>query len=164
MSIIDEDLNKFSLKLDFYSLIVSPQKKETFITMSLNTAHFHTNAFPRTYSILEKTIPGIFRSKCFNDEDLPFSQEVLNTEIGHLFEHIILEYLCQIKLQKGAKKALYKGFTNWNCKKDKKVTFHIILYMNQAEQEIFAEALDKSIKVLDYILRFGDKISSDKLN
>ncbi|KKR25220.1 MAG: hypothetical protein UT56_C0002G0034 [Candidatus Levybacteria bacterium GW2011_GWB1_39_7] len=57
-----------------------------------------TDQLPKTFEILNKMLPSIFKSKCYNDKNLPFFIEVRSTEIGHLFEHIMLEYICQLNI------------------------------------------------------------------
>lgn len=135
-----------------YTLAISQSRKSILIYMELNTAHFHTNNFPRTYDILKHELPSVLSTKCFNKERLPFDREVINTEIGHLFEHILLQYLCIMKLQDGSKKALYKGLTQWDWDKDRKGTFHITISVNISDWEIFPRALKKSQRLLEKVL------------
>jgi hypothetical protein len=120
--------------------------------MSLYTNFYHTNSLPRTFSQLNENLPGVLKSKCFNEENLPFATEVLNTELGHLFEHILLEYLCSTKISRGAKNALFRGLTSWNWRRDAKGTFHITIYMNPEDLEIFSYSLNKTVILMNLIL------------
>lgn len=135
-----------------YNLAIKHLTDKTFITMSLMTSYFHTTHLPSTYQILKDNLPTVLQTECFNDSGLPFDQEVKNTEIGHLFEHILLEYLCELKIQYGHKKALFKGVTNWNWKKDAKGTFHIFIDIDQKDVIFLDIALEKSIKLLNKVL------------
>jgi hypothetical protein len=136
---------------DFH-LAVKSTNKLISITMSMQKPYFYTNYFPMTYDILESGLPELLRAICFNDSDLPFNTEVKNTEMGHLFEHIILEYMCELKIKSGYQKASFKGVTNWNWKKDTKGTFHIEIGIGQEDLEFFEIALQKSIVLLNKIL------------
>lgn len=146
-----------------YQLAISQSKAETFITMTVSINQVHTNHFPSTYNILKANLPSVLKTKCFNDRNLPFDKEVLNTELGHLFEHILLQYLCNIKLKKGAKYANFKGVTHWNWKKDAPGTFHITLYASINDWQLFPEALEMSQKLLNKII-FSPIVAKTAIN
>src|SRR5579859_7486648 len=96
-------------KSNLFTLSVTHYKNRTQLLMALNIISVSTKDFPNTFDLLEKFLPSILYSQCFNDEKIPFCQEVKQTEIGHLFEHILLEYLCLNKISFGGKKATYSG-------------------------------------------------------
>lgn len=137
----------------FFSLNIKKSLHNTLITMNLFIPVMNTAHIPHTYALLKKMLPTILMSKCFNEENLPFSQEVKKTEIGHLFEHILLEYLCELKLAKGYSEAVYAGRTNWNWKVDPYGTFHIIIDAGSEDTDILPEALERSINLLKIILQ-----------
>jgi len=112
----------------------------------------NTRNIPETYTILNKLLPQIFLSKCFNDDRLTFKTEVQRTEIGHLFEHILLEYLCDYKFSKGYKDVVFTGVTNWNWKKDPYGTFHIRVNSAQDDIDIFQKALERTISLVSLIM------------
>ena len=93
-------------------------------------------------------------TQCFNDDGLPFRMEVKHTEIGHLFEHILLEYLCQGKIAKGAQRASYSGNTKWNWIKEPRGTFHIRLSCGMKDADILPAAMDKTISLMKVILAY----------
>lgn len=138
---------------DLFSLSVQHNIQNTLITMTLFIPTVSTKDMPWTYTILERHLPSILRSTCFNEEKLPFSTEVRRTEIGHLFEHILLEYLCQEKLLKGFDKAVFSGNTQWNWKRDPRGMFHIYINMHYSDTDIFPPALEKTIDLAKIILR-----------
>jgi hypothetical protein len=135
-----------------YDLIIDQKKLSIYIKMSMYTSFFHTNYFPSTLNILSQNLPGVLNTRCYNKNHYNFDQEVLNTEMGHLFEHILLQNLCELKLKNGAKNATYKGITKWNWKKDKEGTFHITLSVRKSDWEIFPDALEKTEKLISQIL------------
>jgi hypothetical protein len=121
--------------------------------MSLYIPTVNTRELPQTTSILTQYLPSVLASTCFNDEKLPFALEVKSTEIGHLFEHILLEYLCYFKLSQGYTNAEYSGVTKWNWERDPWGVFHIIINTGWDDTEIFSSAVQQSIILLQLILR-----------
>ncbi len=138
---------------NYFSLSVKNCKRNTFITMRLFTESINTKKNPKTYSVLEQQLPSVFSSKCFNEQNLPFNEEVKNTEIGHLFEHILLEYLCYYKLLSGSDEAIFNGNTNWNWERDEFGTFHISIDSGKDNNQIFSQAIEKSVSLLLEILQ-----------
>ncbi len=163
MSII-QDINQTFTNYGQYKLAVNNfSSQETSITMLLDTPHFHTKHLPLTHSILERTLPQVLHNECFNDSNLPFREEVRNTEIGHLFEHIILEYLCQIKVKNGYRKASFTGVTEWDWKRDTKGTYHIKIKIDKKDKMFFKSALNESVNLLNKIL-IGKNSASSSVN
>ncbi len=146
------NINPLLVNEKSYNLAIKHLSDQTSIIMTLNTSFFHTIHLPFTHQILRYNLPTVLKTECFNDSGLPFNEEVKNTEIGHLFEHILLEYLCELKIQNGYKKAIFKGVTNWNWKKDAKGTFHIFIDITPKDIMFLDIALEKSIKLLNKIL------------
>ena len=138
---------------ELFSLSIRHNLQNTHIIMKLLIPTVNTRDIPWTYTTLEKHLPSILRSTCFNEEKLPFSLEVRQTEIGHLFEHILLEFLCQGKLLKGHKRAIFSGNTQWNWRREPRGMFHIFVKMYPSDIDIFPEALEKSITLAKIILR-----------
>lgn len=112
----------------------------------------NTREYPATFSILQKLLPSILKSRCFNEDNIPFFEEVRGTEIGHLFEHILLEYLCELKLLKGYSNVVFSGTTNWNWYREPRGIFHITIDCTDADWDIFPIALRKSVALLTLIM------------
>jgi hypothetical protein len=134
------------------SLMIHHQLRKTDIIMKLLIPTVNTKDIPWTSSFLQEHLPAVLYSTCFNEEKLPFSVEVCRTEIGHLFEHILLEYLCQEKLLKGYDEAVFSGHTKWNWKRDPWGMFHITIKMQSTDIDIFPTALEKSINLLKMMI------------
>lgn len=137
---------------NFFSLAVSQKEKTTKITMQLLYNQVSTSDIPMITELLKMHLPNVLYTQCFNDEGYPFSIEVQHTEIGHLFEHILLEYLCQLRIANGANKASYSGRTKWNWMRDPKGKFHIYLSCGKKDADIFDLALQKTIELMKIIL------------
>jgi hypothetical protein len=142
----------FVISTPHYQLEITQQKHKTLLSMQLFGQIVNTTQIPKTYDFLHKFLPAILRAQCFNDDKLPFKKEVCHTEIGHLFEHILLEYLCIEKLALGFNRASYQGVTHWNWKKDPRGTFHIIIDSGSGDAAFFPKALQKTMQLMELIL------------
>jgi hypothetical protein len=118
-----------------------------------------TKQLPSTTKILGEILPSIFNCRCFNNEELPFKTEAKDTELGHLFEHILLEYMCRFKIDSGYKTAKYRGETSWNWNKSKRGVFDIDISISNREKNIFYKALEKSIILINLILQSNEFLS-----
>lgn len=146
---------------NLFSLAVNQYINKTTITMQMLNTVVSTKELPATFAVLQNHLPSIYKSKCFNDKKFSFRKEVLATEVGHLFEHIMLEYLCFLKVKEGVLEAVFDGETHWNWKRDPFGTFHIEIEVGVEDNKIFAEALTKSMELLSLIFEESKK---DTLN
>lgn len=137
---------------DFFSFSVNLKRKKTLIEMRMLTDILYTSELPGTFSILEQSIPSIFRATCYNYANLPFCEEVKRTEIGHLFEHLILENLCKIRIVQDNPDTEFSGVTNWNWRKHPRGTFHITIDSGKQIKDIINPALKLSCDILNNIL------------
>lgn len=137
---------------DLFTLKITYRKQATKIKMALFIPTVCTKDIPSTIPVLEDYLPSVLHSTCFNDAQLPFALEVRSTEIGHLFEHILLEYLCYFKLQKGHNNAEYSGVTRWDWGRDPFGVFHITINTGSQDTEIISQAMQQSILLLQMIL------------
>lgn len=137
---------------ELFELTTSCTKNYAKITMKLFTKEVTTTHIPHLPRLLRTYLPTILRSTCFNERNIPFSQEVTDTEIGHLFEHILLEYLCKEKINTGYTEAIFSGVTRWNWTKDTYGTFHIHVNVTWEERELLYFAMEQSIFLLKRIL------------
>ncbi|HVF69556.1 MAG TPA: hypothetical protein VNA13_03245 [Xanthomonadales bacterium] len=161
MSIITAQItNKYYDKNSFFDLLVDIKDKSTNITITFFTQEVTTGNIPLTHSLLKEKLPSVLRSKCFNDGNLPFRTEVKNTEFGHLFEHILLEYVCELKRKMGIKHPVHNGVTNWNWYKDKRGMFHIKLDVGIEDEDLLRVALYSTSKLFEQILLSTTDIAS----
>lgn len=135
-----------------FSLLVSQEVHNTLILMKLNTYAVNTRCIPNISALLQLQCPTVLSTRCFNERNLSFRQEVKATEIGHLFEHLLLEELCIKKLDCGLKSVVFNGQTNWNWVKEPRGLFHIIIDAGFSDQLIFPAALSRTIEITETIL------------
>ncbi len=158
MSIITAQLtSKNYYKNSFFDLLIDTDNSSTKITISFFTSEVTTEKITDTSSILKQQLPSILRSKCFNEYKLPFKTEVKNTELGHLFEHILLEYICEVKRGLGHPHPVHNGMTSWNWYKEKRGLFNIKIDLDIKDKDVLQLALHKTIKLTDEILLSGEK-------
>jgi len=120
--------------------------------MEVKCGCFDTSKISNLSQILKQLLPSIFCCECFNNKNLPFSKELRNTETGHLFEHILLEYMCKIKKTEGFEDVEFKGKTVWDWNVEREGTFHIEVNAGLPDKVIFEKALYLSIALMEFIL------------
>ena len=141
-----------SLRSDFFLLDISFKSLSTQIVMKMLTNSLLTSSYPATVTVLDTYLPSIYKSRCFNPLNLPFKKEVENTEIGHLFEHILLEYMSIEHRSLDLKSAPFSGYTSWNWKQDSRGTFHIKIKAGRSYMGLLESSIVKSVEVLSIIM------------
>jgi hypothetical protein len=146
---------------DFFSLAVKPCKDQTKIVMKLMQGTVNTRELPGTYSILKKMLPSVLKSTCYNEDNYPFCKEVLHTEVGHLFEHILIEYICLLKVQHGYDNVEISGVTKWNWVLHPKGSFHITVSSGIDDFSFFNAAMQRTVALVNLILHSGQRIVAE---
>lgn len=142
---------------NLFALVIIQKNTRTQIVMDVLYNQLNTQEIPFLFDMLQENLPTVLTTACYNDLGLPFAEEVRNTEIGHLFEHILLEYLCLCKLQKGAKRATYAGRTTWNWTRDPLGRFHIHLTCGKKDADILPGALEQTVSLMKLILGYNQQ-------
>lgn len=65
-------------------------------------------------------LPNLTDHRCTNRHGLPFTEELADTELGHVFEHVVLELLSQREIYA-------QGQTTWDWEHDAIGTYHVSL-------------------------------------
>ncbi len=148
-----KSLSKRFLNENLFLLEINQKLNETGIKMKLFTNYLNTQNLPKTHSTLRRVLPSILGSKCFNEKHLAFAEEVKSTEIGHLFEHILLEYLTKLKKLYDGKSVSFSGVTSWDWTKEERGVFHITISAGVKDAKIVEEALILSTQLLNKIIK-----------
>ncbi len=127
--------------------------EETYLKMDVKNRVVNTRDLPKTLNILKKELPTVLRTKCYNYRNVPFRKEVVQTEVGHLFEHILLENLCIEVVNAGSTRAIFSGHTDWNWKIDRRGVFHIYIGTKNTEHSLVEVALSNSLVLIEKILQ-----------
>lgn len=145
-----------------YSIQAASSTTKRLLQMQVPESMISTSSLPATHIIISKLEPRILKSKCYNQKHLPFRKEVKRTETAHLFEHILLEYLCQEQIRAGSKSAKFSGWTSWNWKNEEKGIFHIEITGNKTNDEQFARAVSRSVMLFETILSMNLSLINSK--
>lgn len=121
--------------------------------MQLFTPFVNTKDLPSTLNFLSKEFPPVLKTKCFNDKNLPFIKEVQATELGHLFEHILLEQIFLMKSLNSSRDFQVNGRTSWNWGKDKSGIFHITVDAGFEDKLYVKESLVNSIHLTERLCK-----------
>lgn len=105
--------------------------------------HCRTNEHPHLPDTLFDMIPSIRSHRCDNDDRLTFEVEAQDTEIPHLFEHLVIE------LQVQAVGGSLSGETSWDWTRDPRGCFHVAVdYRNR---ELALGAVRLAIRIINAI-------------
>lgn len=136
----------------FLKVSLTKSQKKLYLHLTVLSPHLYTSQLPHTLDTLRSHLPQVLTSECFNDAHLPFDQEVKATEIGHLFEHILIQHLCEAKLALGFSPVTFSGFTSWNWYIHPRGEFKISLDVAARDIPLIAYALPKTIALTEKIL------------
>jgi len=140
-----------------FDFVLTQRPDHVEITIQFFTSFYTTHEIPGTIALLETLLPRIFRHKCFNSGKLAFKEEAANTELGHLFEHILLEFLCIYKYKEGHLDFNLKGLTEWNWLQDPRGIFYISLNTKREDIFVLQQALLKTQNLMEVILMANTK-------
>lgn len=130
------------------SLTLTHSKQQTEIDMRLFSSHLTTRTLPKTLNILKALAPTVLRTRCHNNLHLPFKKEVIDTEIGHLFEHLIIDQMSRCC----SDDRTFYGVTEWNWHEHPRGTFKITLSVGNRDQKLLYNAIAWSYNVLEQVL------------
>lgn len=133
-----------------FQINIQELKGRVVLTQNVINPIVHTSFLPRTLEVLQKRVPTIFDNKCYNGNGFSFGKESGSTEVGHLFEHLIIENLKLIAIKKCGK-GDFKGETSWDWAKEKRGVFNIVVYSDGGLKKIFPIAFKKAVEVMEEI-------------
>lgn len=128
----------------YFSIDIEFRPHSVVLQMTVKEDMCHTDCFSDVVPFLHTHVPDVLHTKCFNPRHLSFKEEVLNTEFGHLFEHMLISILCDETIKAGAKTAHYRANTTWNWHTSPRGTFEITINAS-IDPLVFAIAIKKTI-------------------
>ena len=146
-------VRKLSYNSPLFNLKIRQNKNTTAIDMQLGVSFVNTCDIPQTLEFLSQNYPSVLRTQCFNDKNLPFAVEVQATEIGHLFEHILIDNLCSLKIKNGARKASFNGITSWNWQKYERGSFQIRIDIGHQDLDLLIAGLKITIELTKQLMQ-----------
>ncbi len=135
-----------------FILTVEQLPQSTNMVFKMLNDHIKTGTLPLTFDRLSELFPEVLGTKCFNKKHLPFCEEVKNTETGHLFEHILIAYLHQLKKNADGVDMKFSGVTVWDWNEEPKGTYQITINSEGCYDHIMPKALQMSVVLMDKIL------------
>ncbi|MCL6518505.1 MAG: hypothetical protein K6T99_01610 [Armatimonadetes bacterium] len=132
------------------------QNRVKLVVEMSDPTRYSTEHAPHIPRLLFKLFPHLARHRCDNDNGYTFKKECRNTEIPHLFEHLIIELQGQVQKTK-----ILKGETQWNWRIDPRGRFHV--YVDYENEILVLGAIrlaERIINALDD--RRIDEIDIDK--
>ncbi len=146
--------NNIDIKLatQHFSVRAKLNNKQTKMHFRIRSNKVSTASFPKTVEILKKVYPEVLRTNCYNEQGLPFEKEVMNTELAHLFEHILIQKLAYKRYERSGIDKQYSGETEWCCDEDPAKSYSINLNANTEDIDVFPEALTESTKLVNAIM------------
>ena len=131
-----------------FDLTLAADEESVELCMQLKTPFTTTKSIPSTFEFLQDNFPEVLVTKCYNKESLPFSEKVNDTQIGHLFEDVLLQLLAEDHNR------TFLGVTNWDWRegKDPKGTYYITISVSLNEMYLLKNALRKAVELIEQLL------------
>jgi len=134
------------------TLTAELNRRQTRFNLEVLHPIVNTKDLPQTVQLLRCHCPAVLDTECSNSLNLPFKEEVKATEVAHLFEHIILQHMCQEKIKAGYYSAEFSGRTIWETDASPLHYFVIETSISKVHLPFLRPALKKSLALLELIL------------
>lgn len=129
------------------AITVCPDRVDVVVGVSeselLRTAHSH-DLNERALGLL----PGLGLHECENGAGRSFAEELTDTEVPHLFEHVVMELMAKA----GSPRTL-KGETQWDFRRDGRGIFRVSVEYD--DDLVCLGAIKAADRVMDYLLDGG---------
>lgn len=142
----------FPKSLDLFTGGLKLKTNQVIIDLQINVDFTTTQEIQPLCDLLQANVPHIFDCKCFNQNKLAFTHEVKQTELGHLYEHILLEYLVDLKYKQTKKQATFSAWTSWDWYKNPRNSYRIELEIKSSDYAILYQAIKKTHTLMELII------------
>jgi hypothetical protein len=143
-----------TVRTPHFSLTVVHRKKSVLLSMQVHNGQHNTDCFCDVVNFLRREAPDVLETTCFNPGNLPFCKEVERTELGHLFEHVLITFLCDEAIKNGAKTAVFDAVTEWNWIENPVGSFEIEI-KSALDDNLLLPALEKTTTLVSQL--FGSR-------
>jgi hypothetical protein len=137
-----------------YTLKTQKSTDAISLSMKIDTnscPSMYTRDFPHTTKVLQQYYPDVFYTSCFNQKNLPFAEEVKDTELAHLFEHILIQKMTDFSRHESGI-IIYDGWTTWDWYENEVGTFNITISSINMDVSNFYKAIEPSIALFNKII------------
>ncbi len=139
-----------TVRTPHFSLTVARRKKSVVLSMQVHNGQHNTDCFCDVVAFLRKQAPDVLETTCYNPDNLPFCKEVEKTELGHLFEHVLITFLCDEAIKNGAIVAEYEAVTDWNWLKNPVGSFEIEIKA-ELDDALLLPALERTTNLVSQL-------------
>lgn len=150
-------MTNYPFASSYFSLRYALYHKRVKLTFVVQPEFASTSSLPYTSDFLQTNCPGVLDTQCHNYDHLPFREEVKKTELGHLFEHLLLTCMRDEKEKAGQTNFCISAQTDWNWRKQEKGIFHIKVAIEDMDEKMFALALFTSCRTMQGLLSFHSR-------
>lgn len=105
-----------------------------------------TSAYDGLCEAITETFPALVSHRCDNDESRGMSEELADTELAHLAEHVALELM-----RRAGIRGPLRGDTSWDFERDGAGVFHVIL--DCPDDALCVGALSAAVRIVDELVR-----------
>ena len=126
---------------------VLPERVDVLITVG-GAETLRTSADERVSERAMEMLPGLGRHRCDNNQRRTFADEIGDTEVPHLFEHVVLELMALA----GSPRSL-RGETVWDFRRDGDGVFRVSLEYD--DDLVCLGAIKAAGRVVRYVLDGG---------
>lgn len=94
------------------------------ITVMVHPKLQRTSQIPKLAGLISKKMPRLKHHICDNEDDYSFNQELLDTELAHVFEHALIDIIGQHDHEVD----VLRGLTSWDWHKMPRNTYIVSTY------------------------------------
>lgn len=130
------------------SIAVCPDRVDVVVRMD-DPREMRTSQDPAVVARAVQLLPGLGDHRCVNDLGQAFADELADTEVPHLLEHVTLELMALA----GSPRSL-KGETEWDFRRDGRGVFRVSLEYD--DDLVCLGAIKLADEVVTYVLGGGE--------
>lgn len=129
------------------SITVDPARVEAVVGFEA-AEPLRTSSFPRLSERALRLLPGLRGHRCDNGAGITFADEMADTEIAHLLEHVAVELMAL----SGSPTTL-AGRTQWDFRADGHGVFRVL--MEYDDDLVAIGALKEAMEIVDWLTGAG---------
>lgn len=131
-----------------HAVTVCPDRVDVVVGVD-DRGMMRTSSIPGLAQRMLEVLPTLETHRCDNPDGRPFAEEIADTEVPHLFEHIIME----IMALSGSPRTL-KGQTRWDFRRDGRGIFRVSVEYD--DDLVCLGAIKLANQVMQHLLGAGD--------
>lgn len=134
--------------MQVHAVTVCPDRVDVIVGID-EAGVMRTSTAPGVADRAMRLLPGLERHLCDNGSDKTFAEEIADTEVPHLFEHVVMELMAQA----GSPRSL-RGETSWDFRHDGKGVFRVSVEYD--DDFVCLGSIKLANRVIGYLLDDGE--------